>query len=120
MIEFLRDERGRHVERVVSVPFRPEYICFMKVDGTPATSTPWAQEALYGVPDPGVPVRTDLRAGAKEPDPLCAHRFGIDLRAAEKYGIDPLCVVRVELPTLDYTRADPLEMRVFVRVRAPQ
>lgn len=116
-LEFLRDGRGRYVERVVSVPFRPEHINFMESDGKPAQVMPWSQTVHCGVLVPDKPVRIDLREGAVEPAPLLAHHFCIDLRAAEKYGIDPLCVSYVELPVLDYANASELMMRVFVRVR---
>lgn len=108
-----RDATGAICSKVVEVPFRPEFITYYTPSTNPLPVMPWAE------PDPlkDVSALPQGTLTGPEPEPLLSCFFGIDMRACARYGFNIIDVEKVEMPTLDYAKAENLVMRVFVRIR---
>lgn len=122
--EYKRDANGDVLTRVVEIPYRPEFLTFFGPGAGDLREVPWRDRPLVPVGGTGgsewpkdEPWPTGaLREGEAFPDPLLSHMWAIDERICQRHGFSMLHVARIELPVLDYARADELTMRVHVHV----
>ena len=128
VFDYERDAQGNVIERMYTVPYRPEFLTFFNRDGTEPGEVEWKDPPLVDKPmnfpagtrENNEPWPTgELREGATWPPAFQAHLWVLDERVCQRHGFSMIDVAQVELPVLDYASAEPLQMRVFVRVRKP-
>ena len=116
MREYERDAQGDVIERVHTLPYRPEFLIFFRDAGMEHAEVEWKDPPITEEEEDGPWPTGELRDEADWPPAFQANLWALDERVCQRYGFTLIDVARVELPVLDYSSADPLTMRVFVRV----